>query len=521
MEEAGSNEHPAKKQRVETGGDGDGMEVSAAAPSAPPPAALSPEEKLLRQLEYYFSDAAFPFDNFLLEQRDADGAISAATLASFPKVVALTASLSQTEREQALCNAAAASDSVYALDGGRIARRFPLPGEDPTAARSVCLEGMPRATDQTAVESLLRDAGADPLSFRRLRNVHDRSFSGQYFVELVSEEQAVAMVGAAREGKLILGERRVRARLLSDHFERQANAIRANRQKQEEAKAAKASRSAREHGKVLRFEGARAGMTLQEVQAFCTRHAEVALVDLREGGSGYVRFRETAGALAVLAAAAASESGEGREAVEGGEMAGGEGDMEMGGAEGGAEGGGPPILATSLRWQLLSNDRVDAYWQEVQELKRERESQGTRLAESGIVLHFEGVGAEADREAIKTLAGQHADVAFVDYRRGEPAGFVRFRSASGASAALAALEAAAEEVGGSAPAWRLLGIEEEAEYKAAVLERNRGGKGGKGGKGKGGGKGWGRGKGRGKGWGKGGGKGGKGGRGQKTRLDIS
>ena len=163
MEEAGSNEHPAKKQRVETGGDGDGMEVSAAAPSAPPPAALSPEEKLLRQLEYYFSDAAFPFDNFLLEQRDADGAISAATLASFPKVVALTASLSQTAREQALCNAAAASDSVYALDGGRIARRFPLPGEDPTAARSVCLEGMPRATDQTAVEALLRDAGADPL----------------------------------------------------------------------------------------------------------------------------------------------------------------------------------------------------------------------------------------------------------------------------------------------------------------------------------------------------------------------
>ena len=96
------------------------------------------------------------------------------------------------------------------------------------------------------------------------------------------------------------------------------------------------------------------------------------------------------------------------------------------------------------------------------------------------------------------------EVAFLDYTRGAPSGFVRFKTADGAKAAYAALEAEERRAGG--PKWRLLTDVEAEEYrkesKAARAGKGKGKGGGKG-KGKGGGKGTGGGKGRGapRGWG--------------------
>jgi len=64
-------------------------------------------------------------------------------------------------------------------------------------------------------------------------------------------------------------------------------------------------------------------------------------------------------------------------------------------------------------------------------------------------------------------------VKFVDFNRGDTTGFVRFAAAGGATAALAALNASPEAVGGATPVWRLLAPEEEDAYKKAVRDRAR------------------------------------------------
>ena len=120
-----------------------------------------------------------------------------------------------------------------------------------------------------------------------------------------------------------------------------------------------------------------------------------------------------------------------------------------------------------------------------------------------MVLRVEGLGGAADREALSALCSAHGEIAFIDYQRGEADGYVRFRAAEGAAAALQALCAAPAEVGGATPSWRTMTDTEEDEYYERVRQKRQRTD-GKGGKGKGGGgKGFGKG---GKGGGKGGGK---------------
>ena len=47
------------------------------------------QQSLLRQLEYYFSDESFSFDDFLQSEADASGAVPVATLAAFPRIVGM------------------------------------------------------------------------------------------------------------------------------------------------------------------------------------------------------------------------------------------------------------------------------------------------------------------------------------------------------------------------------------------------------------------------------------------------
>lgn len=99
---------------------------------------------LLRQLEYYFSDTSLPFDNFLLGESDEAGAIKAAVLAAFPRIVSLTPDFSAAQREGALIEVAGQSDSIAAVGADRLKRVHPLPKDDAKAPRSAMLQGFPR-----------------------------------------------------------------------------------------------------------------------------------------------------------------------------------------------------------------------------------------------------------------------------------------------------------------------------------------------------------------------------------------
>ena len=52
-------------------------------PAAAPASDLTAEQRasVLRQLEYYFCDLSFPFDDFLKTQAEEDGSIAASVLA--------------------------------------------------------------------------------------------------------------------------------------------------------------------------------------------------------------------------------------------------------------------------------------------------------------------------------------------------------------------------------------------------------------------------------------------------------
>ena len=57
-----------------------------------------------------------------------------------------------------LLSLAEESDSVVVAGESRLKRRYPLPAEDPAAARSVYLAGLPKDADEEAVKELLAQA---------------------------------------------------------------------------------------------------------------------------------------------------------------------------------------------------------------------------------------------------------------------------------------------------------------------------------------------------------------------------
>ena len=65
------------------------------APPTDAPAELTAEqqESLLRQLEFYFCDLSFPFDEFLKGQAAEDGSIAASVIAASPRIVTLAPGL--------------------------------------------------------------------------------------------------------------------------------------------------------------------------------------------------------------------------------------------------------------------------------------------------------------------------------------------------------------------------------------------------------------------------------------------
>jgi hypothetical protein len=81
--------------------------------------------------------------------------------------------------------------------------------------------------------------------------------------------------------------------------------------------------------------------------------------------------------------------------------------------------------------------------------------------------------SDTNRTDLSGLCSHYGAVAYVDFRFGESAGYVRFKSADGARAALKALGAGNIVVGGCTPSWRLLDAEEEEAYREAVQSKKR------------------------------------------------
>ena len=155
------------------------MCVPAAEPAAAEPAASDPvaamtsseaavavtdevRAKILRQIEYYFCDLAFPYDDFLRAQADESGAVPAATLADSPRLKELLSGQTDEQRRVLIMEVVGSeSDSVKLIED-RLMRIYPVPKEDPAADSSCYIAGLSKKADEATLIAMMSSAtGSD------------------------------------------------------------------------------------------------------------------------------------------------------------------------------------------------------------------------------------------------------------------------------------------------------------------------------------------------------------------------
>ncbi|CAH3158448.1 unnamed protein product [Porites evermanni] len=114
-----------------------------------------------------------------------------------------------------------------------------------------------------------------------------------------------------------------------------------------------------------------------------------------------------------------------------------------------------------------------------EEKKDEDENEEESLKyDSGCVLHFKNVGEQTSREDLKSLFGEHEDIAWVDFTRGESEGHVRFSKEGGAQRVIDALKAKGDGkivIREAEATLRVLeGDEEKSYWKKAQEDREKG-----------------------------------------------
>ena len=350
---------------------------------------------VLRQIEYYLSDVALPYDDFLKKAYDENGgSIPLSIIAESPRIVKMLADKEAVDARVAYIAEVLtkeADSSVKILDGTKVARVYPLPADDPKAPHSVYMGGCAKNLSEEALTAALTacvaaSTYAPIVSIRRLRDLQrDRSYSGQLFIELESAEKAESLARAAMRGAC--GVPCNKAKVLSDYFSRQHETMLEQREKLAAKRAAAAAaggssgsgekrprvempdqaagkplgETAEEQAErekkeaeqaeadrllILRFEGAGADADREGVEACVSPHAKFSYIEFSRGETnGHVRFESAELCKAALDA------------------------LGVGGSAAGAVLGSDGAVPT---WRLLTSDESKEYWQLYRERKKDR-----------------------------------------------------------------------------------------------------------------------------------------------------
>lgn len=168
------------------------MTVESCAPCTSTSTASS---KILKQVEFYFSDANLPRDRFLQEElkKSEEGWISLSVIASFKRMQALTTDISvisESLKDSSLVEVSA--------DGQSVRRAVSLP-ETPVDCMKTCVlvRGFPCDDESVTLESLeeffsgIVTGGSEGIAAIRFRrNPQTKAFKGSVFLHLKSEEEA-------------------------------------------------------------------------------------------------------------------------------------------------------------------------------------------------------------------------------------------------------------------------------------------------------------------------------------------
>lgn len=153
---------------------------------------LSLAQKILKQVEFYFSDANFPRDKFLQAEvaKDEGGWVGLEVLTRFARLKALS------EDCRVIAEALRASPALLEVDeeGIKVRRKTTLIQSDSSSLleRTFYVKGFPRADASVTldvIEETLQTAGIQGIMAIRMRRfVKSRDFRGSAFVEMSSAE---------------------------------------------------------------------------------------------------------------------------------------------------------------------------------------------------------------------------------------------------------------------------------------------------------------------------------------------
>lgn len=148
--------------------------------------------RIVKQVEFYFSDANLPRDKFLLAEvgKDKDGWVSIATVASFARMKKMT------EDVVLVADALAGSKHLLEVSGDKtmVRRRTAVPEPTESLLRTVYIKGFPSDATLDDIESCLLEQGVQPLAIRMQHFLKSKDFRGSVFAELADESALAAVL---------------------------------------------------------------------------------------------------------------------------------------------------------------------------------------------------------------------------------------------------------------------------------------------------------------------------------------
>lgn len=148
-----------------------------------------PSAKILKQVEFYFSDSNLPRDKFMQEHtKQNDGWAEIAVIASFNKMKTLSTDLA------VVVAALRASPVLLEVDeeGVKVRRKTPVPENVDNIKNAIYVKGLPKDFDIEPIKEFLAPhmQAGEEISCVRLRRFPDKTFKGSAFIEFNSEAVA-------------------------------------------------------------------------------------------------------------------------------------------------------------------------------------------------------------------------------------------------------------------------------------------------------------------------------------------
>lgn len=162
-------------------------------PAVPCASPVAYSAKIMKQVEFYFSDANLPRDRFLQEElkKSEEGWIGLSVIASFKRMQALSTDLG------VIAEALKGSELVEVSSDGASVRRIVALPEQAADNMKTCVLVRGFSTEGTTLEQLeefFAGVSSQVAAIRLRRNPQSKAFKGSVFLHLKSEEEAARLV---------------------------------------------------------------------------------------------------------------------------------------------------------------------------------------------------------------------------------------------------------------------------------------------------------------------------------------